>query len=399
MDITIRHAVRDDFDEIAQVDQASFGEEMSTEMVEQALMIIEPDRFLVACDGPRIVGVAGHFPFDMTVPGGQLPVGGVTWVSVDVTHRRRGVLTALMTHQLGELRAQGLPLSILVASESAIYGRFGYGAATAMRKTEIHRRRARLRTPGDAGAVRRVNAAEARALMPAVHERWRVQTPGAIARSDAWWDRLVEDREWQRHGMSPRFYLVHDGGYVAYRIKTEWNDGDPSHLCGIEDYVIATPEAHRDLWQVLLGLDLVGTIETYRIPVDDPLPYLIDDARQVRTTHVGDGIWARPLDVPAMLAARRYALDIDVVLDVTDAMFGDTRVRLQGGPDGASCAPSADPADARLDAATLGTVYLGGTRLAPLAAAGKLSVADPALLTRLDRALLADRAPTHGTQF
>lgn len=398
MDISIRHAVREDFAEIAQVDQASFGEEMSPARVEDYFLIVDPDRFLVACDGPRIVGIAGDYLFSMTVPGGELPVAGVTWVSVDVTHRRRGVLTALMRQQLTECREQGLPMAVLNASESGIYGRFGYGAATQVRKTEIHRRRVQLRTPGDAGAVRRLNAVEARFVLPALHERWRTQSSGAVSRNDGFWDFILADKDWQRAGMSPTFHLVHDGGYVSYRIKTEWTDGDPRHLCWITDYAVATHEAHRDLWQVLLGLDLVGSIESYHIPIDDPLPYLLDDARQVRTTHVADGVWARLLDIPAVLAARRYGVDIDVVLDVADAMFGDVRVRLQGGPDGASCEITDGPADVRLDVSTLGAISLGGNRLDPLAAAGRIDAA-PGVLRRLDRAFLADRAPSVGTGF
>lgn len=36
----------------------------------------------------------------------------------------------MMRHQLAELRARGEFLSVLLASEAPIYGRFGYGPAT-----------------------------------------------------------------------------------------------------------------------------------------------------------------------------------------------------------------------------------------------------------------------------
>jgi predicted acetyltransferase len=198
--------------------------------------------------------------------------------------------------------------------------------------------------------------------------------------------------------MSPQFHLVHADGYVSYRIKANWNDGDPRHLAWITDYVIGTPRAHRDLWQVLLGLDLVGSIESYRIPIDDPLPYLLDNGRQVRTTNVGDGVWVRPLDAAAMLSARTYAVDVSAVLEITD---GDDRSRLclEGGPGGATCEPTSRAPDVSLDVAALGSLYLGGNRVAPLVAAGRVSGGDAALLTRLDRALLADVAPRHGTGF
>jgi predicted acetyltransferase len=399
VDISIRRATSGDLPAISELDGASFGYQFTSEDLADALTIIDPDRFFVATDGGRIVGVTGDYPFTMSVPGGALEVPGVTWVSVDATHRRRGILRELMRRQLTDFRDQGMPAAILTASEGGIYERFGYGAASQMRKTVIDRRRAQLRRPADAGTVERVAAAEARRRMPAIHDRWRARTPGALSRTDAWWDYLYLDRESQRSGMSAMFYLMHDDGYVAYRIKSDWNDGDPRHLCWISDYVTATPEAHASLWQVLLGLDLVGTIESYRIPIDDPLQFLLTDARQVRTAHVGDGVWVRPLDVPAMLTARRYGIEVDVAMEVTDDLFGDSRYLLRGGPDGGTCTPTDRPADVTLSAAALGAGYLGGVRLESLARAGRVTADDAMLLTRLDRALLADRLPAHGTAF
>jgi predicted acetyltransferase len=363
------------------------------------LTLVDPSRFLVATDGDRIIGVTGDFPFTMTVPGATLEVPGVTWVSVEPTHRRRGVLSALMHRQLEGFLAAGVSAAILTASEGGIYGRFGYGVASQNGKTEVDRRRATLVRKSDAGAVERVSPERARELFPAIHERWRAQTPGALNRTDAWWDLHVLDRESGRNGMSAMFHLAHPDGYVSYRVKNDWNDGDPKHLCWLADYVTATPEAHAALWQVLLGLDLFGSIQTYRMPPDDPLPHLLTDARQARTVTLADGIWVRPLEVPALLAARCYGVEVDTVLEVRDRMFGDGRYLLQGGPDGASCARTDRAPDVTLTVDALGSSYLGGVRLAALARAGLAAAEDPAALVRLDRALLADRLPIHGTPF
>ena len=399
MNVTIRRATDDDYPALVDLDAASFGYHFSEQEMDDTRNLLDLNRFWLAVDGDRIVGITGDFAFTMTVPGGQLDVPGVTWVSVDATYRRTGVLRALMERQLAELRSAGYACAILTASESGIYGRFGYGAASHVRKTVIPRRRLRLLEPGNARAVSRASTAEARKAMPEIHERWRQQTPGALTRSEPLWDYLTLDREYQHMGMSALFYLLHADGYVAYRIKSDWNDGDPSHLCWISDYVCATPTAHRDLWQVLLGLDLVGSIESYRIAMDDPLQYLVNDPRQIRTTHVGDGVWIRPLDVPALLAARRYGVEVDVVMAVDDPVFGAGRYRLRGGPDGAQCEPSSAAADVEVDVAALGSVYLGGVRLAQLLRAGRSRADVPDAAVRLDRALLADRLPQHGTAF
>ena len=58
------------------------------------------ERMHAAFDGDRIVGGAGAFPFELTVPGGTVRCGGVTVVGVLPTHRLRGVLTSMMRAQL-----------------------------------------------------------------------------------------------------------------------------------------------------------------------------------------------------------------------------------------------------------------------------------------------------------
>ena len=77
----------------------------------------------------EIVGGAGAFPFELSVPGGTLPCGGVTVVGVSPTHRRRGVLRTMMDAQLRDIHERGEPIAALWASEETIYGRFGYGIA------------------------------------------------------------------------------------------------------------------------------------------------------------------------------------------------------------------------------------------------------------------------------
>lgn len=399
MDFPIRPAAIEDFPEIAAVDGSSFGDPFTSEELADALTIIDPARFLVATDDERIVGVTGDYPFTMTVPGATLVVPGVTWVSVDVTYRRRGILRELMHRQLSGYVEAGVPAAVLTASEGGIYGRFGYGTASHVRKTEVDRRRATLTRPGDAGAVHRASTEQAREQFPEIHERWRATTPGALSRTEEWWDRLLLDREYQRAGMSALIHLRHADGYVSYRVKSDWGDGDPRHMCWLVDYVPATEQAHAALWEVLLGMDLFGSIESYRIPIDDPLPYLLTDARRVRTTHVADGLWLRPLDVVAMLSARTYAVEVDSVIEVGDELFGDGRYLLRGGPDGATCERTERTPDVHLGVAALGSVYLGGVRLEALARAGKVVSDGPGPLARLDRALLADRLPVHGTGF
>jgi predicted acetyltransferase len=175
-------------------------------------------------------------------------------------------------------------------------------------------------------------------------------------------------------------------------------DDGHGKVCSIVDYVVCSPDAHAGLWQVLLSLELCSKIESDRVPLDDPLRHLLTDPRQVTTTALNDGLWARPLDVAALLAARRYAVDVDLVLQVRDPLLGDHAYRLAGGPDGATCAATTAPAEVELTVAAVGATVLGGTRLTELAGAGHVHGSAVAI-TRLDRALLAEREPQFGTYF
>ena len=70
---------------------------MTQEDEERDRSMMDLRRFRVAVDAGEIVGVAGSYELQMTVPGGHLlPTGGVTWVSVAVTHRRRGIMSGLL---------------------------------------------------------------------------------------------------------------------------------------------------------------------------------------------------------------------------------------------------------------------------------------------------------------
>ncbi len=400
MDYEIRYAAAEEFAAVAELDGASFGFTYSPEALEDAQLDLDLDRILVAAVGSQIVGVSAELPFRMTVPGGdEVPATGLTWVSVELTHRRRGIVRSLLEQQVRAAAAAGDAALILGASEAGIYGRYGFGVATHHRLSVVQRRRARLAEPVDTGAVQRMTTERARDLLPALYERWRRGTPGGVTRDERRWQLMLLDREYQRGGKSGLFHLVHPDGYLSYRVKSRWDDGDPQGQCTIVDYAPITPEAHAALWQTLLAMDLIGPIEAGVIALDDPLPLLLTDPRSVDTKHLGDGMWVRPLDVPALLGRRRYGVEVECVLEVRDPLLGDGRYRLRGGPDGATCSRTDARPDVTVGVADLGAVCLGGFRLARLARAGRVAAVDAALVQRLDLALLAEREPVQGTAF
>jgi predicted acetyltransferase len=314
-------------------------------------------------------------------------------VSVAPSHRRRGVLTALMRRQLTELHEQGRePVAALWASESSIYGRFGYAPATERGNLSGEVARLVLRPDVDLGegTVEQVGVEEYRAAAVGLHDRVRRFVPGNLARDARWWARGLLDDPTQRHGASERRFVRHvepDGavtGYAAYRVRPAWtDDGQSDGTVVVEEVRALTTPAYAALWRFLLSLDLVRTMRAPSASPDDPLRHLLAEPRALRAQPY-DALWVRLVDVGRALAARRYPAPVNLVLEVRDRFcpWNDGRWALVGHPAGAFCSETdADP-DLVVDVEALGAAYLGGVSLATLQAAGRVTEVSPGAVTQ-----------------
>ncbi|MFI1165121.1 GNAT family N-acetyltransferase [Streptomyces sp. NPDC020801] len=343
--------------------------------------LTEFDRSLVVRDGDVCVGTAGAFSFLMTVPGGApVPAAGVTMVSVAATHRRRGVLTSMMRRQLDDVRSWGEPLAVLTASEPAIYGRFGYGAATFQLGAEIDTSRVTLSVPAGTDDVRLRYAAPADVLgaCEAVYARLVPARPGMLARRAGWERAGLLDPESERDGASPLQCVVaeRDGevtGYARYRTRIGWGVGGHDGTVLLDDLAALDPATDAALWRFLFDIDLMTNLTVRGRPVDDAWQYLVSDIRRARP-RLRDACYVRLVDVGAALAARTYQAPVDVVFELEDAFcpWNQGRWRLSGDAKGASCERTSDAADLALSVRELGAAYLGGVPLAALAAAGRI---------------------------
>ena len=378
----------------------------------RALRQFEPERSLAAADatlpaGEELVGTTGAYSLRMTVPGAVLPVAGVTAVSVLPSHRRRGVLRSLMHRQLADIAARGEePVAALWASETPIYGRYGYGRATSSAYFEFGRGEGGLdgRAPADpALTLRLVGPRAVTAELAKVYDAVLPGQPGFFARTDDWWDRVLHDESLERQGPGPlRCLLAEDGsgvrGYAVYVVTERWNDATVLPDCPllIRELIAADPAAGAALWHNLLDRDLVTSVTAELRSADDPVLYQLLDQRRARM-RVADGLWVRIIDLPAALTRRAYLCPVDVVLEVTDSLLagnaGRWRLRAAGQGLDASCERTGDPADVALDIRDLGAAYLGGTRLGSLAAAGLVRELRPGTLGRLSTAMTWDPAP------
>ena len=393
--ITIRTATDDDWDAVALLDAHAFGEHQNAEDLAETQILTQSEHVYLAWDGETPVGVAMHFPMSVTVPGGaQVEASGVSWVSVAPTHRRRGILRSMFTQQHRALNDAGAPLSLLTASEATIYGRFGYGPVTEEISVSIDRRFAQFRKDAPpATGVRLIESAEATELLPDIYHRWQQQTAGAQPKPPIRWERFFADRENRRGGLTALFFVVHPDGYVAYR-----RGRNPSRVV-VEEFIAVTDDAYAALWQILVGVDLVDTIEV-RQARDEALPFLLTNNRLPKVTAHHDALWGRIMHVEAALEARTYALDTSLIIAVRDPFLDAGGTYSLTVTDGrATCTRVESEPDIELDIDVLASIYFGTHRARLFAAANRLTARSDASLHALDLTFGTARPAVMGWGF
>jgi len=365
-----------------------FGMERNEEGAGRFARLLPIDRMHAAWDDGVVVGGAGAFPFPLSVPGGMLACAGTTVVGVAPTHRRRGVLRALMRAHIDDAHERGEPLAALWASEETIYGRFGYGPAAFAGEVTIPKEHVAFAVPHErTGTMRIIEREEALDAFPPVWEALARERPGVFGRSPDWWSgRALDDPPDRRGGAGPkRFALLElDGApaaYAIYRHQMSWEAGSSTGKVVVVEAIGARREAVADLWRYLLDIDWVASITASLLPPDHPLFFILAQPRRARYRS-GDGLWVRLLDVGAALSGRTYPEDGEVVFDVRDAFcpWNEGRWKLA---DGTAERTDAE-VDLALDVAVLGSAYLGGVGFAQLAQSGHVEELKPGAIERAD---------------
>lgn len=369
----------------------------SGEQLNHFARILEPHRVHAGFDGDQVVAGSGVFPFDLTVPGGQVKAMGLTIVGVLPTHRRRGYLTGMMRSQIDAARERGECVGVHWATEDTIYGRYGYGIGSMAAEIDIVREHAaafrHVETPGQ---PRLVTLGEAEPLVAPVYERVARQTPGMYLRAPAWWqDRLLIDHPWRRQAQGALRCVVWESegratAYAFYRVNQAFERGSSAGHIFVVEAMGETPEATHAIWRFLFGIDFVARLKSIFLPLDHPLLTSLAAPRRLNFL-VREGLWVRLIDVGAALSARGYATDDALVIDVTDAFcpWNAGRWRIARG----SAEKTTADADLACDVASLGCVYLGGFTWSQLARSMRVAEMRAGAIARADAMFRSDRAP------
>jgi predicted acetyltransferase len=349
--------------------------------------------------GTGALPVATYASYDKTINTGRglQPVLMVSDVTVSPTHRRRGLLRALISEDLRDAAARGVPLAALTASEGSIYGRFGFGPAVFQHAVEVDTGpRFALRELDDDGSLLLLEPVVAWPAVEQVFATFHSRTRGSVERPRFYEDILTGTAEGDGGPDKMLRTAVHvdatgePDGYAAYWPTARKDGGGPRSI-KVADLVALTSPAHLRLWRFLADIDLSSSVEWSHAPVDDPLAWALVDPYTARTTGTSDSLWLRVLDVPAALEARPWGRDGTLVLEVDDPLghaAGRFQVTTVDGD--ARVTRTEEAADVLLAADTLGSLYLGGVRVETLRAAGRLTGADDAVRTW---AAMADTGP------
>ena len=401
----IRHPTEEDWQAVFENQARAFGDPVGPKDLEAWRRRVSLDNILIAEDvsdpeQPNLVGTSIIYPSRLTVPGGaNLRVAWLTMIAVASTHQGEGLWAQLSAQGLGILLDRGYPIVCGVPTQTAMYDGFGAGVSSYSHTYSIDRRFAKLRDKPSRIRAREVNAVEARGQLPEIYERWCAATTGAISRDDAWWADYMDDRPTQRGNGSALHYTIHPDGFLTYRVIGSHQHAfrPPLGTVVVEDFCPVTDEAHTELLQTLLVLEMFYRIEI-DVPPDDPLPLKLVDQRAAETKGMSDFLWVRINDIPETLGARNYAADADLVLEVTDPLdLAGGTFQLQTRDGVGKCTPDDGSPDIKIGLADLATIYMGAHRASHLARANRITEARQGALGELDAAFSTDRTPYTGT--
>jgi len=391
MPIELRASTWDDFPSVKVINARGENGYRSQVDFDAHRLVFTPDRSIMAFDGKNMVGNALSYEMDMYIPGGISKMAAVASVSVQATHRRKGINRSIMKYQLEDIHSRQEPLAVLQASESIIYGRYGYGMASFESNLEIEKTRSAYAIDQvSEGQPYFIEESEAREIFPQIYAKAIENRVGMVSRKENWWE--FRFREPGLKGGDPKSWFIKyqkDGindGYLRYTIDdTELN---------IIELMASSHDAYSSLWRLCLDMDLVDIIKAEHRPVDEELKWMLADPRRL-VEHSCDRYWVRLVDVKKALSQRSYSVDGSLTLEVKDSFlpWNQEVVELRSESGESSCATSSRNPDIVLSAGDLGAVYLGGINFSALLAAGRIEEVTKGSVTKANLMFSTTRNP------
>jgi len=356
------------------------------------------DRSIAVFDQGQIVGGSHSHSLVISTPGSSAIVAGVSNVAVQPTHRRQGVMTQMMQHQIRDIHEREEPLAALFASESLIYGRFGYGVGSLYEQWSIPREHNSYAQPfRDNGNITFVHPSNIPTVLPDISKRSTANRAGVVQKSMHHWQQEAQAPEHLEGGQGGLFYACYQTderteGYVIYRIR--------DRVLYVNELMATSKVAYRCLWRFCFDTDLVTRTEANKRPVDDALPWMLADPRRLQR-NIRDGLWLRIIDVHSALKQRYYSKNDALVLEIKDELcpWNQASFRLEGSTEGATCYLSSESPDLTLPISALASTFLGAVTFSTLAQAGLIQEGKSGALKRADAMFEVEQQPWTPNNF
>jgi predicted N-acetyltransferase YhbS len=241
----------------------------------------------------------------LTMPGDRdIPAWAISGVTTAQTHRRRGIQRQIIEAELRTARSLGLSVAMLTVSESSIYGRYGFGVAAMAATYTISTRGLTWTGPEPDGRLDFITVRQWRDAAPDLFETVRLRHPGEVRPFALRWDQMAGFTTWDGDKSGERQavqYRDAEGvvrGLAIYKVNDQ--PGFERMKVDLINLIASTDDAYAALWRFFVEMDLVGTVSYDLGSVDEPMRWMVSDARAVevrtfdmqylRVLNVGDDI-------------------------------------------------------------------------------------------------------------
>jgi len=316
------------------------------------------ERQRVLRDGGAVAAGLVNYPMGQFFGGRCVPVWGVGCVAVPPERRGQGLGRQLMTANLREMHAAGVPLSPLYPATQTLYRRLGWELAGTRLVYELDLP-ALAKMPAAGGWLRRAQSPEDEDIRR-LYRTAAQHTDGHLDRCATIWERLqYPPEELPVMGCVAHEDSGRPAGYLLYIQKRD-SVMAQKHLVDVKDLVFDSPDAGRQLLGLLTHHRSVADKAQLAAGPADPL-LLLTGERVCEPLERNDWM-LRIVDVKAALESRGWpsAISAEVSLRIRDEVLpqndGCFTLRVAGGA--AAVRPARSAATA-LDIRGLAALYSG----------------------------------------
>ncbi|RJQ66284.1 MAG: GNAT family N-acetyltransferase [Desulfobacteraceae bacterium] len=365
----------------------------------EAIQGVRPEMTLCAFVDGRLATAYAAWPLKMRINGGAVPTAGITYVGTLPYHRGQGLLREIIVRHFELMYARGeQPLAALLASQAAIYHRFGYAVVSTRHTYQVEPRFIRFVHPAEEsappGTLTETGDAD---VLNRLYRSFCLQRSGYLHRGHAAWMNGVL-RPAPSGAVLFRIVYEENGeplGYLVYTVEPrKVPDGRPWQQVFIRDLVWLSARAYAALWGHLATFGLASDIIWMRVPPDDPLPHLVLEPRCLNIGSA-DGLLARIVDVARALPLRDYGGEGAITFELMDGLcpWNAGRFRLETSSGGTDVRRTSQAAQMRLPVDTLAMLLFGQISPSEASAMGRMDVLEADAVPIWDRLMRTKYKP------